>query len=1061
MIQCTSCSEFVKPAFRFCPGCGTSLRDASSTTRPAVIPSATERKIISVLFADLCGSTQRVAGLDAEEAKDYLEQVLDLMTKAVHAYGGTVSQLLGDGLIALFGAPIAHEDHAMRACLSAIAMQQRARAERLAGKTMALRIGIHSGEVVVGPSHDDIASFYRADGSTIHIASRIEQLAKPDTVLISAASFRLVNDQLDAQTIGMQPIRGLDKNIELFELATIAQRSPAGTLAQRGELSPLVGREAILADMDALLGGMGDTRLPPDLASVAGVHPASLRVVGLRADAGIGKSRLLHAVRTRAQRLGIDSCHVIARTWTGQQSLGVLTGLIAELIAVPWHADPKKRIEATRETLRNWPPDTPMHRAVVNDLLRIDPPDPAWLQLTPVQRRREITATVQWLITTRATGQCLLIVIDDLHLADRDSIKILESVTERVQSLPLFICLGYRPELTHSWRTSPWFKEVDLSPLPADTMHQLAIELLGTDPSLEGLVARLVLRAEGNPLFVEQFVMTLVDNGSLLGTPGSYRCVSQPNDIPVPESIAAIIAARVDRLPAGAKALIEAAAVMAEPITADAAAKMLGGSTEDPGGLLNLTSAAGLTRPSLDNGRQVWQFAHGLVQEVIVGSLTSGRRKGLHRAACDVLLSGASEHAGDRAAVVANHAWHGEAWQLAAEQSLQALATSISRSANRDALRMFDLGIDAIGHLKSSKAKRQTELTLRLTVLGAQLPMGRVDDIVSNLEHAASIAQALGDARQQANVSLQLAVTHWVRGSYAEGLAAAGLAKRLASDVASRRIVMAATQLTMMLEHGLGNYPAVIRHARRISTDHRDEVRAGQSIPGWAINASINVLCFLGDALWRTGELEAAQQACDSAYRELADRDHAFSRSLVDFTQAEVLRAGGKPAAAAALLQTTAQACRQHDLLAMLPPVIAALAGATALSGKPQQALTQLESALASRIDQAGGRYNAVYFPKNRAIALACLGRLDEAAQAAGQACAAAARYHQAGNEAESLWLLADIETAAARHDDARAHRERAAVLAARFSLHAYRLNFNGTALSSASGDTIDTCNTA
>ena len=267
---------------RFCAHCGLQFEELVA-----------ERKIVTLLFADLCGSTAHVAKADPEEAQGFLDNALKTMADAVETYGGSVRRLQGDGLVGLFGAPIAQEDHALRACLAALAVQRRTREQGTGQADVAtqVRIGIHSGEVVVGSINDLLTSHHRLDGAAIHLAARLEQLAPPGGVLVSGATVRLLDGELESRPLGPQPIRGFDQPVELHELVLESQRSAAAPLAKRRDLSPLVGRESTLASLHAAANRVVGGRMC---------------VVGVRGDAGIGKSRVVAQFCDDTRAMGFD-----------------------------------------------------------------------------------------------------------------------------------------------------------------------------------------------------------------------------------------------------------------------------------------------------------------------------------------------------------------------------------------------------------------------------------------------------------------------------------------------------------------------------------------------------------------------------------------------------------------------------------------------------------------------------------------------------------------------------------------------------------------------------------
>lgn len=1026
--------------YRFCPVCGAVFdpsREAEigseggasprlarqrrrlARAREALVRTVPERKQVTVMFADLCGSTSQIAAADPEEAQSYLDRALSLMIDAVEAYGGTVSQVLGDGLLALFGAPVAQEDHAVRACLAAMTVQQRAgevlrgddaNAAGAASAPLLVRIGIHSGEVIVGSASEYLSSHYRADGTTIHLAARLEEAAAPGRVLISDATWRLVQNQVEARSLGRRKIRGFEGSIGLYELALNRVRSAAAPLARRQQLSPLVGRSDALR---ALL----------DVAHA--VRAGQMQCVGLRGEAGIGKSRLLGEFGHELRGAGYSVCSVGGRAYASHIAFRMAADLLRELMGVSHELDQAAQVEAIRAVIASWPDSARGHVPAAMDLLDLGYAGDAWAALTPTQRRRGVRDLLLWLLNERLACGPLLLVIDDVHWADRESQRLLESVLPVVADRPLLVCTCYRPEHPRRAAEPSWFSERELGPLDRGDILHLAAAMLGAHPSIGDVVVALVDRAAGNPLFLEQMAMTLVDDGTLVGAPGAYRSNRADAAVRVPASITTVIGARVDRMPAPAKASLEAAAVLGEKFEAGLVAAMRGLPAASVAGHLHLAAAAGLLDAS-SSMTGLFAFRHALVQESVLAALTRPRRKMLHRAALGALRALGDEPSPEQVSLLCQHAYRGEAWADAADFARKSMAASIARSATRDALRTFDLGMDAVRHLATDPAALRLELGLRMEAVGALLTLGESDAIVANLERAEVITKLIGDRRAQAAVLLQLAGTLWTRGNYTQGIGIADAAEEVADRAGSRTMQIAAAHVRMMQNHGLGRYPAVAAGARAIAHKFVPELATRRIMPGWAVIPSISVKAFLADALARMGEIDEAHAACSAAYVELEELNHPFSRAMVEFIHGSVLIEQGRYAEAVQLLGGALDRCTAHDLPTMTPAVLFVLAGAMARNGQAEAALTLLQRAIADGLANIGGRYNDYYLPFNHAIALAEAGRYDEAMRAATEARAAAVRFGQRAHEAYALFELAEIEVAAGQAAAGLGHFEEA-----------------------------------
>ncbi len=1031
-ITVCACGNEWKRGDRYCSGCGVALplaeptqslpkvsKRRSAPTAESARHAVPERKHATVMFADLCGSTEQIANPDPEEARKYLDPALALMSGHVKAYGGIISQLLGDGVLALFGAPLAQEDHALRACLAGLAIQRAvvewnlARAE--GDKPIAVRVGIASGELVVSSASEYLSSHYRADGLTAHLAKRIEGMARPGSVLISGATFRLVERHIEAKPLGAQTLAGFDSAVELYELLLKEQRPAAASMARHGALAPLINRFEVLAALSAV----GNQALA-----------SRMRVIGLTGEAGIGKSRVIAEFCRAMRESGFNACFVAAHAYGSHVQYAVIADLMRELMPSPADGAAQSQADAAVASMDAWEPAAGTHRDAAIDLLELGTPSEAWTALTPSQRRRRIGDALQWLITKRVESGPLLLVVEDLALADRESLRLLEQVLRRIENLPVLVCVTYRHQFQPRWIDAPWFAEHVMRALEPQDMLQMAHAILGADDSVQSLISDLADKAQGNPFYLEQMTLTLVDDGTLIGAPGAYRCIRPEAELRVPGSIAAVIGARVDRLPAAAKTALEAAAIIGEPFTSELLASMHHVTAAEAESRLSHAVVAGLLIARVTEGETRYEFPHALVQEVVAAALTHPRRKVLHRAAFGALREHAAEKSSERASVLAHHAYAGEAWAEAAEFALRSMSRSIERSANRHALTMFDMGRDAARRVADASARATLELGLRMEAIGALLPLGRVDDIVDNLERAQVITQTIGDKKREAAVSLQLAVMLWTRGTYRQGLDIANQAAEAAITGQSHSLQMAAMQARMMLNHGLGRYEEALNDARMVERQFATELAARRIMPGWAVIAAVNVKVFMADLLARMAQFDVAQDQCDAAYRELTGREHAFSRVMVDFVQGEIWVACHRYGEAAQLLRAALQSCTTNDVPTMYPAILAAVGGAMAQGDEPAAAVALLEKAIAEKAYLAGGRYNEYYLSLNLGIALARCSRYDDARTALTAAQTSARLYEQHAYEAEAAYWLAETEMAASRNERAIAGFEEARSLA-------------------------------
>ena len=1016
MSACAACGRRRAPSHLFCAGCGSLLPPPSE---PAVTAAPRKKRIvrprvpllhsldcelkqISVLFVDLCGSTARISASDPEAAREYLDRALRLMSDAVELYGGTVSQRRGDGLLALFGAPVAHEDHPLRACLAALAMQERVRTASPEGtpehERMVLRVGVHSGEAVVGLVADYLGSYYRADGPTVHLASRLEQLAGPGRVLISEATRRQLGDEVQSQPLGPHTLRGFERRVELHELVLSQTQSAAAPLTRRRRWGPFVGRETAMQG----------------LADVARrVLGGRLLAVGLQGEAGVGKSRLLAEFCSSETASAFAVCTAHARGYLSESPFAFAADLARALMpAMPEaSAGPGAVVALGADALR--------HADALADLLGSAIPGEDWGALTPRQRRRRMGDALAWLVQRRAQQRPLLLALEDLFLADDDSQRLLDSVLRRLEALPLMVCASYRGKAPHRWSDHGWFSEQRLALLCEDDMLALARSIVGNDASLAGIVAALVERSGGKPFFLEQLAITLVDEGTLIGPPGDYRLARGSAEWRIPASIVAVVAGLVDRLPAAAKASIEAAAILGEPISAG----VIGAMQERPAGAaeaeLQSCVTSGLLSQAAAAPPGVYAFRHALVQEAVLSTLTGPRRRQLHRGALHALRDSLGDSALDWAAVLTHHAVGGEDWVEAVNQAVKAMTRAIARSANRECMNLFAVGLEALRHVEPEPLRLQLEIGLRQEAIGAQMPLGELDEILVNLQRADAVAKQLGDQRRVATVASQLAAFLWMRGRYTEGLACAEQARAAGALAQRRNLQMTAGQVRLMMNHGLGRYREAIEDAHQIRQAFAAELERPGLMSRWATIPSVNLRSFLASSLWRCGEVEAAQAVCDEAYAELAALDHFYSRGLIDFVQAQIWVERGSPERALALMQAAVRMCESHDVPTLFPCVVALLAAALTATGRAEDAAARLEQAFAARAHDAGGSYGEFFMRHQLALACSALGRHDEAIAFSRQAADFARAGEQHGHRVEALSGWAEALVAAGRPADA------------------------------------------
>jgi class 3 adenylate cyclase len=670
-LTCTKCRSELPAGARFCLECGEAVASPAPVEPRFTSPESYtpkhlaekiltskaalegERKQVTVLFADLKGSMELLADRDPEEARKILDPVLERMMEAVHRYEGTVNQVMGDGIMALFGAPLGHEDHAVRACYAALRMQELVQlyaeeTRRTHGVNVQIRVGLNSGEVVVRAIGSDLHMDYTAVGQTTHLAARMEQFASPGSILLTPSTLELVEGYVAVKPLGPVPVKGLADPVEVFEVTGAgAARTRLEAAARRG-LTRFVGRTA---ELEQLRGAL-------DRASLG--HGQVVAVVG---EPGVGKSRLfwelLHSHRVHGWLI-LQSASVSYGKATAY--LPVIE-LLRGYFEIESRDDPRKiREKVTGKVLTLAPALGPAVPALLA-LLDVPVEEASWQALDPPQRRQQTLDAVKRLLLRESEVQPLVAVFEDLHWIDGETQSLLDGLVESLPAARLLLLVNYRPEYQHAWGGKTYYRQLRIDPLPPESADELLDALLGPDAALGPLKQLLVERTEANPFFLEESVRALAEMGALAGERGAYRLTRPVAQLTIPATVQAILAARIDRLAPETKRLPQAAAVIGKDVPmplllaiADAP------EPEVRAELTHLQSAEFLYETRLFPDLE-YTFKHALTHEVAYGGLLHERQRALHARITEAIERLWADRLPEQAEELAHHALRGELWE--------------------------------------------------------------------------------------------------------------------------------------------------------------------------------------------------------------------------------------------------------------------------------------------------------------------------------------------------------------------------------------------------------------
>jgi len=1002
-VKCWRCGQDRAPDSRVCYACG-AWDDAAT---PAAVPAVSapphltdkvlssrgalegERKQVTVLFADLKNSMELLADRDPEEARVVLDEVLERMMEAVHRYGGTVNQVMGDGIMALFGAPLAHEDHAVRACYAALRMQATVTryAEEIRGAdgpVVRIRVGLNSGDVLVRLIGSDLRMDYTAVGQTTHLAARMEQMATPGAILIAPHTLRLAAASITVHSLGPQPVKGLEGLVELYELVGVV---PARSILKSGagqRWGRFVGRQAELE------------RLAGILAEARQRHG---QVVAVTADAGLGKTRLLYEfVQSPQVRdwLVLWSSSLSYETSAAWAPVIELLRQYFELDERATRQETAARISGKILALHDELGDIIAPILSLLDALHDDDP---WHGLEAHERQRRVLDALACLMLEEADRRPLVLVFENLQWVDAATRRFLEHLVERIGTARLMLVLDYRPEFAHEWSSRRGFNELRLPPLPREATVELLATMLGEDRGLAPLKELLIQRSQGNPFFLEEIVRALLETKALVHERGRYRLTGDLAKLQVPPTVQAVLAARIDRLSPDIKRLLQSAAA----IGMDAPVALLEAVTNAPAETVKSALAHLVTAGFVEETRLFPDLGYGfrsaLTRDVAYTSLLRDQRRGLHARIVEAIETAYADRLSSWVEQLAHHALLGEVWPKAALYNMQAGARASAHAANEEAVRAYEAALQALGRLPQTRETIERAVDIRLDLRPPLLQLGRLDEVLAVSREAERIARTLGDERRLARVYSYLVNYHYLKGEttaaieYGQRCLEVG---RAAGDLALQAL---ARQYVGQSHHLRGDYQRA-EHALRENLTALDESRSG--------TAYVASCAWLGWSLADRGEFDTANAFLEHAHRAAETSEHAYSQAIAWAIAGLIAIRSGHPAGAVLPLERSLEMSQRKHLTVWQPIPSSLLGLAFVRMGHVREGLHLLEDSVA-RSRELGIRAYLASWMLNLAEGYVADGRQAQAAATAREALALAQAGEERGHEAYARHLLGDI----------------------------------------------------
>jgi predicted ATPase/class 3 adenylate cyclase len=940
---CRSCSVPNRPNARFCANCGTGFETQDKSPLSAgPDTSGAQQKQVTVLFADISGSTELISRMDAEDASYTLGSVIGVISKAMTRFGGVVIRRMGDGVMVLFGAPVAAEDHAARACFAALAALDAV--SRMGDLALPIRVGICSGPVILRKTGRDDED-YDVAGITAHIAARLEQQAESGTVLLARQTASLVTGIANVESLGHVALKGIAEPLPVFRLVSATDRPSWIVRSGARELSTFVGREDELAQLTLALGRAWAGRA---------------QAIALVADAGMGKSRLLHEF---LGNLAQGAWHIM-RVETTPQSTAIpyflITALLREFVGCSQEdttAEVAARLPSIIASLGLDPQfdTTPLLAHLDREVDEV-----GFDKIDPVQRSHRLVQSLRPILLRYADLHPLILVVEDYHWLDASSVEVLDELFGEMDAVRLALLVTTRPERRPGWRRLPQQgdddslgprMEIELKHLTAGQADHLLQELIGGSDELAPLRAHIIARADGTPFFLEEFARSLHESGAIAG--GAPRLTN----IVIPASVQSILAARIDRLSPLHRRILQIAAVIGRdvplPLLAAIADMQEAVLAQE---IAALRGTGFLVEVNLRTGI-VHSFSHALTQAVAYDTLLRSDRRGLHGRVLRVIETQSPSQRDNAVDDLVHHAVLAEAWPEAARYALAAGERASRRSALTEAKAYLETAIAALSQQPASVATMTQGIDARLSLRGVLATMNDTSGIQEYLKEADNLAELAGDRLNLARVYISRGtmLSHWGDLPGAIELSRKALDIMLAGND-SVGIVGAAFSLAQAL-----CYSGDLDEARHVLVSRISHARGegGQRRSAATfVSPSVVFFCQLTRICGDLGDSVAGFAAIKEA-RSIADRyGHPFDRVLVDTCEGALLLASAQLPRAIDMFERALGVARTNEIEWHIPLIACLLGRAYVDTGRHAEARRLLEQAstLADRNRQVAKR---------------------------------------------------------------------------------------------------------
>lgn len=750
-VSCLECGKLNPQGSKFCNECGQNLKILKETssidyTKPKsytprfladkILTSRSsiegEKKLVTVLFADVANYTSIAENLDAEEVHQIMDSFFKILMDEIHKYEGTINQFTGDGIMSLFGAPLAQEDHAQRACYAALAIQRAMigfsdMLEKAKGFDFKLRIGLNTGTVVVGSIGDDLRMDYTALGDTTNLAARMQQNAKPGTIIMSDSSYKLISQHFVTKPLGKIQLKGKAEPVASYLLKSARGIRTLMDIAAEKGLSPLAGRKEELNRLHQFW----------NLA-----NKGRGQVVFIVSEAGIGKSRLIFEFHRSLSEEKVTWLEAYSMTYGKNMPFLTLMDLLKRNFRID-DGDPEKTVIQKIEEGLSLLGKEPKERApYLKFLFSVDPGDPLIQSMDAQGRRRMIFDSIRLMTTKGSNIRPLILTFEDLQWIDTDSEEFLKYLIDSLAVLPVMLILSYRPGYVNPFGERTFFNRISLKPLKDDESLELTKRLTGISNLPDLLESLIIERAEGNPFYIEEMTRSLDEMGAFKRF-AAVKAATDIDKIQIPLSIQDIIMTRIDRLLEEQKNALQFMAVIGRKFAyglLEKIVKLKDEATDILGDLVSLE----LIYQTQFHPEPEYMFKNALTQDVVYNGLLTSKRKAIHADVGKKIETFYSERLAEYYEIVAHHYEHGEVWDKAIQYLILSGEKALRNMANPSANKFFKKAID-IFNQKDAKLLPDQEYRIYQGKANTEFNLGKIKEAGKDFFKAREIARNTGN----------------------------------------------------------------------------------------------------------------------------------------------------------------------------------------------------------------------------------------------------------------------------------------------------------------------------